>query len=71
MRILILGLLLVGLFTAPATADIQDEISQGLKVGATVPQNMTLRDQKGDLRNFDSLKGSSGLILLFTRSLDW
>jgi hypothetical protein len=48
-----------------------DELPVGLKTGEPVPKALQAVDQNGDLRNFDSLKGSRGLILLFTRSLDW
>ncbi len=44
-RTLTVGLLLLGLFTPPVAADVQDEIKQGLKVGAAIPQDLALRDQ--------------------------
>ena len=52
-----------------AVAD--DDLDQGLKVGATIPLDMAADDQNGDEHKLKSLPGRSGLILLFTRSLDW
>jgi hypothetical protein len=49
----------------------QDALDKGLKVGQTVPLDMTAPDQNADTRSLKSLIGRSGLILLFTRSLDW
>lgn len=54
-----------------AHANAQDALTIGLKTGAKAPTDIAIKDQNGALRNFDSLKGSRGLILLFTRSLDW
>lgn len=42
----------------------------GPEVGETVPAFETV-DQSGQLRNFDSLAGERGLLLLFFRSADW
>lgn len=48
-----------------------DDLDQGLKVGQTIPLSMEASDQNGDTRSLKSLPGRSGMILLFTRSLDW
>ncbi len=48
-----------------------DQLDQGLKVGATIPLAMSAPDQNSDAQSLKSLIGRSGLILLFTRSLDW
>ena len=59
--------LTIGAFSAQAN----DDLDQGLKVGTVIPQDMAAPDQQGDTRSLKSLMGRSGLILLFTRSLDW
>ena len=42
----------------------------GPEVGETVPAFETV-DQSGQMRDFDSLVGERGLLLLFFRSADW
>ena len=42
----------------------------GVKVGQKIPP-FKLSDQNGTLRDFTSVKGSKGLVLLFFRSADW
>jgi len=42
----------------------------GPDVGETVPAFETV-DQSGQVRDFDSLAGERGLLLLFFRSADW
>ena len=42
----------------------------GPDVGAQVPA-FQAEDQSGDTRDFDSLTGEKGLLLLFYRSADW
>ena len=42
----------------------------GPEVGEKVPTFEAI-DQSGDARNFDSLAGERGLLLLFFRSADW
>jgi hypothetical protein len=42
----------------------------GVKVGQRIPR-FALTDQQGGTREFASLKGSQGLVLLFFRSADW
>ena len=54
---------------APAAAT--DTLPQGLKVGDSIPQSFMATDQNGATRDFPSLGGKRGSILLFTRSLDW
>jgi len=48
-----------------------DDLLAGKKVGTQMAMSLSLADQDGKTRSLDSLKGSKGLILLFTRSLDW
>ena len=57
------------LLAAPSQA--ADTLDQGLRVGDAIPQPFAAVDQHGAARDFASLGGRRGLILLFTRSLDW
>lgn len=70
----VLSVMLVGvLFAAPlarATSD-HDTLDKGPKVGATIPLPLKALDQDGKARDFPSLTGERGLVLLFSRSLDW
>jgi peroxiredoxin len=66
----IAALLMLALLVVPAGALAQDGFDPGLGVGDTIPQ-FDLRDQDGVIQNFDSLKGSNGLAILFFRSADW
>ena len=54
-----------------AAAGRLDSLDMGPKVGATIPHSLTVRDQNDQYRNFKSLARRRGLILLFSRSLDW
>jgi hypothetical protein len=44
--------------------------SPGIQPGRKIP-GFGLHDQNGVLRDFKSLKGRSGLVMLFYRSADW
>ena len=48
-----------------------DERLDGPAVGAQVGALLAARDQTGKARDFRSLRGKKGLILLFSRSFDW
>ena len=65
---LVLCLLPLGAATAAASFD---NLRQGPKVGAKIPHTLAAPDQKGVKQDFRSLRRKRGLILLFTRSLDW
>ena len=54
------------LTTSPAMAH-----DFGPPVGAHVPEALSARDQNGAEKNFASLVGENGLVLLMTRSADW
>ncbi len=54
-----------------AAAGRLDRLDMGPKVGATIPHSLTVRDQNDQYRNFKSLARRRGLIVLFSRSLDW
>ena len=75
MRIQAFGTLLaLALFAAasPAlAAGAVDERLDGPAVGASVGALLAATDQAGAARNFRSLRGKKGLILLFSRSFDW
>jgi hypothetical protein len=68
---------LVIAFAAAAITYAQDpafDPNANLKTGPEIGQNIpafSAVDQNGQVRNFDSLKGSKGLVLFFNRSVDW
>ncbi len=62
---------LAGAGAAAAAAGRLDSLAMGPKVGATIPHSLGVRDQNDRYRNFKSLARRRGLILLFSRSLDW
>lgn len=72
-----LGVLFLGTlqaFPLPARAaagDDHDTLDKGPKVGAAIPRPLMAVDQTGKTRDFASLTGKRGLILLFSRSLGW
>jgi len=71
-RWLLVGLaLFVGLTMTVFAARASDDLGQGLKVGQAIPLTLSVPDQNGKTRSLKGLTGRSGLILLFTRSLDW
>ncbi|MCH7805117.1 MAG: hypothetical protein IH937_13690 [Acidobacteria bacterium] len=49
-------------------SDMTEEV--GIKVGQEIPP-IRARDQHGNWRDFDSLKGPRGLVISFNRSTDW
>jgi peroxiredoxin len=53
-----------------ACAQVNAQIGAILKVGETIP-DLRATDQFGKARDFDSLKGPKGLVILFYRSADW
>lgn len=65
-----LGSLAAGqeVFDPPDPTD--DDALTGIPVGAKIPPFRAL-DQNGKSRDFESLKGLKGLVLLFHRSADW
>lgn len=63
--------LVIGLAMTVFAAQADDDLDQGLKVGQTIPLTMSATDQSGKAHSLKDLTGQSGLILLFTRSLDW
>ena len=75
MRIQALGTLLAcALLTAASSAlaaGAVDERLDGPAVGTQVGALVAAADQAGAARDFRSLRGKKGLILLFSRSFDW
>jgi peroxiredoxin len=59
-------LLSLGVKTTPG----QSRTQVALQPGAAIPK-FELKDQAGNTQTFDSLKGSNGLLLIFSRSADW
>lgn len=61
--------------TLPATgalaASAVDELQRGPKVGTAIPHALKALDQGNQYRDFKSLARKRGLIILFSRSLDW
>ncbi len=52
-------------------ADRYDTLAKGPRVGETIPHSLAASDQHDQHRDFKSLARRRGLILLFSRSLDW
>ncbi|MDA0653230.1 MAG: hypothetical protein O3C49_08140 [Proteobacteria bacterium] len=48
-----------------------DTLKQGPKVGSQAPHTPKVRDQNNQYHDFMSLARKRGLIVLFSRSLDW
>ena len=55
-------------FDTPSPFD--EGVTTGIGVGETIP-DFRLPDSSGELRDFDSIKGPNGAVLLFYRSADW
>ena len=53
-----------------AASDL-DTLDKGPAVGTSIPHQLTAADQSNEIRNFSSLTGKNGLIVLFSRSFDW
>ena len=66
------GVCLLLLVNMPAYAGDKSvqEFSQGLKVGDRIP-DFALPDQNDTARDFKSLTGPKGLVIVFHRSADW
>lgn len=53
-----------------AASDL-DTLDKGPAVGTSIPHQLTAADQNNEIRNFSSLTGKNGLIVLFSRSFEW
>ena len=71
LRVVFVGALLSFPVATTAAASELDKLDKGPKIGAAIPQPFEAKDQNGRTQNFASLTGQRGLILLFSRSLDW
>jgi hypothetical protein len=57
--------------SAQAAESAYDKLDKGPKVGAALPHSLSATDQNGRTQDFASLNGTRGLVLLFSRSLNW
>ena len=48
-----------------------DQLNKGPKVGTTIPHMLKSVDHRDQHQDFKSLARRRGLIILFSRSLDW
>ena len=63
--------LLVAIQHYNAAAANMDQRRNGPKIGTSVGALFSVEDQSGAVRDFRSLRGKRGLILLFSHSFDW
>lgn len=70
MKHLVLAMMIAVSASATVTA-AQDDLTIGKKVGERMALALSATDQDGRTQNLQSLAGPDGLILLFSRSLDW
>ncbi len=54
-----------------AAAQAQDALRAGVPVGTPLPHNLDVPDQDDQIRSFQGLSRTKGLILIFSRSLSW
>ena len=71
LRMALVGVLLAMPLAAQAAGNDYDKLGKGPKIGTTIPQPLAATDHAGKVRDFASLKGQRGLVLLFSRSLSW
>ena len=63
------GLILAAVLSSAASA--QDFVwAPDLQVGAALPP-ISAQDQNGEVRSFDDLVGSEGMLFMLSRSFDW
>ena len=53
------------------TAMAADSLNKGPKVGERIPHLLKAADQNKKFQDFKSLTRKRGLVILFSRSLDW
>ena len=71
LRSIWLALAVAVLLAGAAAAGRLDTLDMGPKVGAAMPHSLKIRDHNNRYQDFKSLARRRGLILLFSRSLDW
>lgn len=66
---------LAAVSAAPARAQSggppHDAVTAGPPVGAKIPHDLSTLDQDGQHRDFKALARERGLLILFSRSVDW
>jgi len=62
---------MAGAVAAAPAPSTYDKLDRGPKVGQALPVALAAPDQTGESRDLASLAGRRGLILVFSRSLDW
>ncbi len=67
----VLAALLLLVLSFPAPAQTVDEIKAGPKVGTNIANLIVAKDQNGVYQEFRTLVKKRGLVLLFSRSLNW
>ena len=63
--------LVVAFAHAGRAGEEHDRLARGPRVGAPIPHALTTTDHAGTPRDFDTVVGERGLVLIFSRSLDW
>ncbi len=71
LRAVLLAVALTLAFEADAAPPYYDKLDLGPKIGEAIPHNLGATDQHGQHQDFKSLARRRGLIILFSRSLDW
>ena len=67
---LIVAVLLAGTPALAGPAHL-DTLKAGPPVGAKIPHDLKTLDQDGQHQDFKSLARARGLLILFTRSVEW
>jgi hypothetical protein len=70
-KTLLVALALTLSFGHAAPSYAVDELTVGPKVGSALPHTLKAQDQNSQYRDFKSLARKRGLIVMFSRSLDW
>ena len=70
---IVLGVAAIGGLTGghALAAGAVDQLRQGPKIGTAMADLVRASDQAGHARDFGSLRGKRGLVLMFSRSFDW
>lgn len=68
---MIMGGLTASLPTAANAASQYDTLKAGPPVGAKIPHDLKTVDHQNQHQDFKSLAHARGLVILFSRSLDW
>jgi len=48
-----------------------DAAAETVTVGKVIPSQLEVPDQSDQVRGFETLRGTKGLVMLFSRSLAW